>query len=236
MTTADLISRIPANSAGFSEQTLAELNRRYRPLSPFDRVRELFREFAEQRILVTSSFAATSAFLLHVVHTLAPSQIIHFIDTGFHFPETLAFKERLTRELGLQVVDIKPDEYHYRYALENQLWKSDPDLCCSVNKVQPLDAVKLDHDIWISSLMGFETEHRAGLEIFEVRKGIVKFNPFVDLSRETRDQYMETHALPLHPLVAEGYGSIGCSHCTSKGEGRSGRWSGQGKTECGLHL
>ena len=84
--------------------------------------------------------------------------------------------------------------------------------------------------------MGWQSDHRASLNIFEERRGIIKFNPMLDVSKEERDAYIATHNVPFHPMVAEGYESIGCSHCTVKGEGRAGRWQGKEKTECGLHL
>jgi len=84
--------------------------------------------------------------------------------------------------------------------------------------------------------MRWQTEHRADLDIFEVRRGIIKFNPMIDVTQAERDQYIREHDLPFHPLVAKGYSSIGCLHCTVPGDGRSGRWVGKPKTECGLHL
>ena len=236
MSSPQLIARVPANSAGLTAEALAELNRVYRPLSFAERIERLYRDFRPEGVLVTSSFAATSAYFLHIISSIRPQQVIHFIDTGFHFPETLAYRDYLAGLFKLTVEDVKPDPHHYQYAVSERLWETDPDLCCSVNKVQPLEAVKLDFDIWVSSLMGWQTDHRAGLEIFEERRGIIKFNPMIDVTREERDRYIAEHDLPFHPLVAEGYSSIGCSHCTVKGEGRSGRWQGKPKTECGLHL
>lgn len=236
MTNPQLIARVPANSAGLTAEALAELNRVYRPLSFAERIERLYHDFRPEGVLVTSSFAATSAYFLHIIKTIRPQQIIHFIDTGFHFKETLEYRDYLADLFNLTVVDVKPDPHHYQYAVNERLWETDPDLCCSVNKVQPLEAVKLNFDVWVSSLMGWQTDHRSGLEIFEERRGIIKFNPMIDVTREERDRYIAEHNLPFHPLVAEGYSSIGCSHCTVKGEGRSGRWQGKPKTECGLHL
>lgn len=223
------------NRAGLSAQALADLNHAYAPLDFDARIRKLYQDFDPAKVLVTSSFAATSAYFLHIISSINPGQKIHFINTGFHFPETLAYRDFLQKKFNLDIIDVHPDPHHFQYAQSERLWETDPDLCCSVNKVQPLDLVKEDYDLWVSSLMGWESDHRAGLAIFEERRGIIKFNPMIDVSREQRDNYIREHDLPFHPLVAKGYSSIGCSHCTVPGEGRSGRWQGKGKTECGLH-
>ncbi|PTQ88426.1 phosphoadenylyl-sulfate reductase [Agitococcus lubricus] len=235
MSTQSLITST-TNRAGLSQETINRLNSQYKQLSFEQRISKLYQDFDANKILVTSSFAATSAYFLHIIASINPKQKIHFINTGFHFPETLAYRDFLQQKFNLDVIDVHPDPHHYQYAVNERLWETDPDLCCSVNKVQPLDLIKEQYDIWVSSLMGWESEHRATLEIFEERRGIIKFNPMIDVSREDRDNYIKTHDLPFHPLVAEGYASIGCSHCTAKGEGREGRWQGKNKTECGLHV
>lgn len=236
MSTAEVIARAGDNSAGLTRGALAELNRSYQPLDFVQRIQRVYEDFPPERIMVTSSFAATSAYFLHIISTIRPSQKIHFIDTGYHFAETLEYKRSLEERFGLQVIDVKPDPHHWRVSNEEQMWRTDPDLCCQVNKVAPLEEAKENFDLWISSLMRWQTPHRAGLEIFEERRGMIKFNPMIDITREQRDAYIREHDLPFHPLVAEGYHSIGCSHCTVKGEGREGRWQGKEKTECGLHL
>ena len=186
--------------------------------------------------MVTSSFAATSAYFLHIISSIRPEQVIFFIDTGFHFPETLIYRDYLMRLYHLKVQDIKADDYQHEYSVKEKLYETDPDFCCTINKINSLESIKPNYDIWMSSLMSWQTDHRAGLAIFEERRGIIKFNPMIDVSQEERDAYIAEHKLPFHPLVAEGYSSIGCTHCTVKGEGRSGRWLGKPKTECGLHL
>ena len=236
MGSAQLITRFGDNTAGLSRDALAQLNDTYRDLSFAERIRRVYEDFPPDRIMVTSSFAATSAYFLHIIASIRPEQPIHFIDTGYHFADTLRYRDFLVEKLGLNVVDVTPDPDHHQVSLENKMWETDPDLCCQVNKVTPLEEAKENYDLWISSLMGWQTEHRAGLEIFEERRGMIKFNPMIDVSKEERDAYIAEHDLPFHPLVAEGYESIGCSHCTFKGEGRDGRWQGKQKTECGIHL
>lgn len=233
---AQLITRFGDNTAGLSLDAIADLNREYAPLDFAERIRRVYQDFNPGKVMVTSSFAATSAYFLHIISTIRPEQPVHFIDTGYHFQETLKYKDYLIERFGLNVIDVTPDSQQHQVSLENEMWRTDPDLCCQVNKVNPLEEAKENYDLWISSLMRWQTEHRAGLEIFEERRGMIKFNPMIDVTREERDAYIAEHDLPFHPLVEQGYHSIGCSHCTWKGEGREGRWSGTGKTECGIHL
>lgn len=229
----------PASSAGRAVVDAAGiqlLNEQYRPLDFEARIRRLYTDFAPDKVLVTSSFAATSAYFLHIIATIRPEQVVHFIDTGYHFAETLEYRQYLIERFGLSVVDVRAEDWQHQFTREEQTWNKDPDFCCSVNKVEPLEQVKTRYQVWVSSLMRWQTEHRADLDIFEVRRGIIKFNPMIDVTQAERDQYIREHDLPFHPLVAKGYSSIGCLHCTVPGDGRSGRWVGKPKTECGLHL
>ncbi len=236
MSSSPVIATSTNNSASLSLAAIAELNKAYQPLDFEARIRRIYTDFAPEKILVTSSFAATSAYFLHIISRIRPEQIVHFIDTGYHFPETLAYRDYLGKLFNLRIEDLKPDEYQHRYSEQEKLYETDPDFCCSINKVQPLDNIKDNYQVWVSSLMRWDTDHRAELDIFEERHGIIKFNPMIDVTREERDAYIAQYQLPFHPLVAKGYSSIGCSHCTVPGEGRKGRWVGKPKTECGLHL
>ena len=218
------------------EDEIRALNERYRPLGFEQRLQQLYRDFDPTRVLVTSSFAATSAYFLHIISRLRPQQVVHFIDTGYHFPETIGYRHYLIQRFGLTVVDVRAEDWQHQFTTEEQTWSRDPDFCCSVNKVEPLEKVRSGYHVWVSSLMRWQSDHRAGLDIFEVRRGIIKFNPMIDVTQAERDAYIREHELPFHPLVAKGYSSIGCSHCTVPGDGRSGRWVGKPKTECGLHL
>lgn len=226
----------PPRRAGLSAERIATLNERYRPLHFEARIRRLYEDFEADKILVTSSFAATSAYFLHIISRIRPEQIVHFIDTGYHFPETLAYKEYLTRLYGLRVADLRAETWRHEFTLRERTYREDPDFCCSINKVEPLEEIKSRYLIWATSLMRWQTEHRATLEIFEERGGIVKFNPMIDIAKSERDAYIREHGLPFHPLVAHGYSSIGCTHCTLPGRDREGRWIDKPKTECGLHL
>ncbi|SOD21011.1 phosphoadenylyl-sulfate reductase [Nitrosomonas ureae] len=224
------------NSAGLSMQAISELNDRYRSLNFEERLHNLYVDFHPEKVMVTSSFAATSAYFLHIISRIRPEQVIFFVDTGFHFPETLLYRDYLIGLYHLKVKDLRADAYQHWYSKKEKLYEVDPDFCCTINKISPLEEIKPNYDVWVSSLMNWQTDHRASLSIFEERRGIIKFNPMIDVTREERDAYILEHKLPFHPLVAEGYSSIGCTHCTVKGEGRCGRWAGKPKTECGLHL
>jgi len=215
---------------------ISTLNKQYRPLSVDQRIQALYQDFNPDKVMLTSSFAATSAFFLHLFSRVRPEQKVFFIDTGFHFPETLEYKQRLTQLYHLNVEDIKAENWKHGFTVKDQTWKTDPDFCCSINKVEPLEVLKKDYEVWASGLMSWQTEHRANLDIFEERSGIIKFYLLIDISKEERDQYIREHKLPFHPLVFKGYSSIGCHHCTVPGDDRSGRWNNCPKTECGLHL
>ena len=216
--------------------SLDKLNEQYAPLSVYRRVEQLYRDFAEDEIMLTSSFAATSAFLLKVFSDVNKRQVIYFIDTGYHFKETLIYKEYLIQLYDLKVVNIKAKPEDHEMTKSTMLWESDPDRCCNINKVEPLNLIKKDYKIWVSGLMRWQSDFRASLNYFEHRKNITKFYPLLDIDFEGRDQFIRDHHLPFHPLKSKGFSSIGCYHCTVPGEDRSGRWNNAPKTECGLHL
>lgn len=211
------------------------LNELFESLSPTQRLEQLYDHFPEEEVLLTSSFGTNSALLLHMISRFRPTQAVHFIDTTYHFSETLRYKHELARKWNLKVVDVRPDRHLNAYTRERQSWEQEADLCCAVNKVAPLDEVKASHKVWISGLMAAQTRFRSGLKVFEPQGELLKFHPLIDLTEEDALRYRSFYRLPAHPLQAKGYGSVGCVHCTQRGEGRSGRWKGQAKMECGLH-
>ena len=218
------------------EIDIVGLSKLYEPLEVYDRVEQLYKDFCEDEIMLTSSFAATSAFLLKVFSDVNNKQKIYFIDTGYHFKETLIYKEYLTQLYDLNVVSVRADKWKHEFTLKDETWKKNPDYCCSINKVEPLEELKSDYKLWVSGLMRWQSDHRSSLNVFEDRSGIVKFYPLLDVTPEERDQFIKDHHLPFHPLKSKGYFSIGCEHCTVPGDDRSGRWNNSPKTECGLHL
>lgn len=131
---------------------------------------------------------------------------------------------------------VRTDDSIHNYTRDNQLWESDPNMCCQVNKVEPLNVIKSNYKIWISGLMSFQSPERGQLEIFEKRGDLIKFYPLLDVTAEELESCKEKYSLPEHPLINKGFSSIGCTNCTIAGEDRSGRWVGKGKVECGLHF
>jgi len=213
-----------------------ELNKQYEKLSVYERVEKLYKDFDADEIMLTSSFAATSAFLLKVFSDINKEQRIYFIDTGYHFKETLIYKEYLTQLYELNVMHINAEQKDYELTLNTEMWNKQPNRCCHINKVEPIELVKKGYKIWVSGLMKWQSDFRSTLNFFEEREDMIKFYPLLDIDYEGRDQWIKDHHLPFHPLKSKGYSSIGCMHCTVPGEDRSGRWNNSPKTECGLHL
>lgn len=220
----------------FTPEEIKALNKKYKTLTVEQRVEELYKDFDAKEVMLTSSFAATSAFLLRIFSKINNAQKIYFINTGYHFKDTLTYKEKLTELYHLNVEDVTAEKWEHDFTTKDETWKKDPNLCCSVNKVKPLELIKERFTVWVSGLMEWQSDHRASLNIFEERGGILKFYPLLDVTKEQRDEYIKNHQLPFHPLVAKGYSSIGCEHCTVPGDDREGRWNNNPKTECGLHL
>lgn len=196
------------------------------------------------RPFATSSFQSNSVVLLHLLSRFGPEVPVYFLDTGYHFPETLAFRDRLAARLGLDVRTLRSpiSRELQRDAAGRLLFCSDPDRCCELNKVLPLEPITAGYDVWISGLRGSQSAHRATLGREEPgRNGVLRYHPLIDWDARAVHGYIEEHGLPRHPLEAEGYLSVGCQPCTRKAlatglDDRSGRWAGQRKTECGLHL
>lgn len=211
-------------------------NKHYKPLSPKERLEELYRHYPDDKILFTSSFGSTSVILLHMISQVRPNQKIHFIDTGYHFEETTAYKEQLKERFNLNIVDLKAAPNRHKFTAENYTYLQNQNLCCFINKVDPVERIKKDYHVWISGLLRFQNANRANLPLFVETKEIVKFHPLLDMTQEETALYLQLYDLPIHPLVDEGYDSIGCTHCTTKGNGRTGRWMNNSKTECGLHV
>jgi len=224
------------NKREFSSEAIKSLNKKYRKLAPLERVKELYKDFGQDEVMLTSSFAATSAFLLKLFSDVNKTQRIYFIDTGYHFKETLIYKDYLTPLYDLNVKSVTADTWKHEFTSKDQTWIKDPNMCCSINKVEPLEGLKKLYSVWVSGLMEWQTNHRSSLDIFEQRNDILKFYPLLDISRQERDNFIKDHHLPFHPLISKGYYSIGCTHCTLPGKGREGRWNNNPKTECGLHL
>lgn len=195
------------------------------------------------RVAVVSSFGAESAVLLHQVAKVAPSTPVIFIDTQFHFDETIAYRDALVSQLALQDVRCYSIDPLSQKRLDpaRTLHLTNPDRCCHARKVEVLTRALRDFDGWISGQKRFQSITRAGVERvdWDTERSMWKFNPLADWSAEDLETYRVAHGLPHHPLVQLGYASVGCAPCTSPvaddEDGRAGRWRGQQKLECGLH-
>ena len=235
--TLDLAPRFTAHDA-------ERLNRMFRASSTQAMLEAVIRDRLAGDPAVVSSFGAESAVLLHLVASVDRSVPVLFLDTGKHFAETLAYRDQLARLLGLNLVVLTPDPEELAKRDETGLrWSYDPDGCCDLRKVKPLERALLNYDASFTGRKAFQAATRANLPRFEVdtsdAAGRLKINPLIDWDAGQIEGYFIQHDLPRHPLIAQGYPSIGCSPCTSQvapGEDpRSGRWKGWDKTECGIH-
>jgi len=215
--------------------SVEELNEIFQPLGYKERIEKIYEYFDSEDILMTSSFGTKSVFLLDLITKANPNQLIHFINTTYHFPETLQYKKELTQLLNLNVKEVLPGKEENKLTTQDEWWKEHPKMCCTINKIAPLEPIVAKHKIWISGLMSYQTDFRARLRVFEQQGDIIKFHPLIDINEGEFLYHLDYHKLPHHPLEEQGYGSIGCTHCTVKGQGRAGRWTGKDKTECGLH-
>lgn len=193
-------------------------------------------------IAMSSSFQTQSLPLLHMVTRILPEIQIFFLDTGYHFWDSLLFREKMTREWDLNLVNLYQDPRWdtFRRNFGRELPRLDPNLCCFIHKVQPMQKALQGMKAWITGIRRDQTSTRARAHILELQTdGLIKVNPLLNWNRTHIAYYAILHELPEHPLQAKGYRSIGCAPCTLPvldGEDeRAGRWAGKGKTECGLH-
>ncbi|MCX5495917.1 phosphoadenylyl-sulfate reductase [Kaistia dalseonensis] len=227
-------------SAGL--QDVAVLNARAAGLSSREVVARALFELFPERIALVSSFGAESSVLLHLVASVDRSVPVVFIDTLRLFPETLAYRDTLVERLGLTNVRTVVPLAETLAAQDpyKGLWMSNADLCCHIRKTEPLERALEGFDAWFTGRKRFQAATRAEIQLFERDGARIKVNPLATWSSAELKAYMAEHDLPAHPLVAQGYPSIGCVPCTSKvkpGEDeRAGRWRGLDKIECGIHL
>jgi phosphoadenosine phosphosulfate reductase len=226
------------------EARVARLNALYRGATPKEILYAAIAEFGDG-LAAVSSFGAEAAITLHLLSELKRSTPVLFLETGMHFAQTLQYRDDLIARLGLTGVrNIAPDPVDVA-TLDPQgaLWRTSTDACCDIRKVKPLDSVlRPEFSAWITGRKRMHGGARLRLPVFEydAPNGKYKVNPLASFTQEDVDAYFRAHELPPHPLVAEGYRSIGCWPCTQPSEdsadARSGRWAGQEKTECGIHL
>jgi phosphoadenosine phosphosulfate reductase len=216
----------------FSDGELAELNAEFEHAPASKIIRWAVESFGPHLSLAASM---ADALLIDLATKIDPAIEVVFIDTGYHFPETLETVERIRRHYGLnlRMMTVAPHN--------EALWKVDPENCCSAVKVGQLDRALAGKAAWMSGLRRDEAPSRATAPIVaRDLRGLVKVNPIANWTEAECEAYIADHDVPYNPLLDQGYGSIGCWPCTSKvadgGDARSGRWAGLEKTECGLHL
>ncbi len=219
----------------------AELSAQYERMTPQDILRDAIRNQFFGDITLSSSFGADSAVLLHMVSEIDPALPVLFLDTDRHFFQTLQYRDELAARLGLtNIVNLKADPAEAAAEdAKNTLWRTHPDQCCDLRKVRPLDRLMEGYGAWISGRKRHQAKTRANLPIVEWDGKHFKVNPLATWTQADLDAYFAAHDLPPHPLVEQGFPSIGCFTCTKPVEqgadARSGRWAGTEKVECGIH-
>lgn len=206
---------------------LDRLNRRFETASSAEIVAWTVDHF--QRVVVTTSFS--DLMLIDIATSVVPDVEVVFVDTGFHFPETLDTMSQAQARYGLNLTVLGPAGGAPDQA------KDGIDACCAARKVAPLDAFLNDNvDAWMSGLRRDDSPLRATAPILSIdRRGLVKVNPMANLTEAEARAYARERNLAINPLTERGYASIGCAPCTVAAEDRSGRWVGSDRTECGLH-
>jgi len=219
----------------------AELDRALRDASPAEVIAVALKTVGREHLALVSSFGTESAALLKVMADVDPVIPVIFLDTGWLFEETLAYRDTLIATLGLRDVrSIKPlQDILTAEDPDRELWFSDPDACCRIRKVEPLKRALAPFRGWINGRKRFQGGLRADIPVVEDDGARLKFNPFANVSREQIEAIYSHAKLPPHPLAASGYLSVGCMPCTSRTspdeDARAGRWRGKAKTECGIH-
>lgn len=193
------------------------------------------------KVALVSSFGAEAVVLLHMVSEIDKRTPVIFLDTEMLFPETLSYQRDLSAQLGLTDVRIIGPERNAVLTedVDGLLHQADPDACCDLRKTRPLNAALAEFGGWVTGRKRYQGGQRAQLPLFEMEDRKIKINPLADWTSQDVQDYIARHDLPRHPLVAQGYPSVGCMPCTTRvsalEDPRAGRWRGIEKTECGIH-
>ena len=213
-------------------------------MNSLDSVENRINQFKKEgkTLFTSSSLQSHSLVLLHILSRIDKSIPVYFINTGYHFPETLQFRDEVAESFGLNVIDLKSDipKFMQRDAEGKLLFASDPDHCCYLNKTQPMDGILRSHDVWINGVRADQSSVRASMkEIQPAPHGTVRYHPMLQWNSKMIWEYRKEFKLPTHPLEAKGFISIGCEPCTRRldpaMQEREARWFGLKKVECGLH-
>ncbi|MCE7861107.1 MAG: phosphoadenylyl-sulfate reductase [Chloroflexi bacterium CFX2] len=224
-----------------SDREITILSNEFETKTPQEIIRWAVDSFSPL-VAMSSSFQTQSMPLLHMVSRIKSDLPIFFIDTGYHFWETLEFREQIAMQWNLNVIDLYRDTRWVAFARQHirTLPLEDPTLCCYLHKVQPVQEALKSMKAWITGIRRDQTAVRAQAKILELQPdGLLKVNPLLNWTGTDVKRYAEEHHLPVHPLYEKGYRSIGCAPCTIAigvdEDDRAGRWAGRGKVECGLH-
>lgn len=210
----------------------------------FDAIKIKIKQYQDEgkKIFTTSSFQSHSLVLLHILSRIDSRLPVFFLDTGYHFPETLEFKEQVTELFNINTIDLKSSTPKNMQKDKDGrlLFTSDPDHCCYLNKIQPMESILMSYDIWINGVRADQSKVRKNFKEEEkAPHGVMRFHPILDWNNKMIVEYQKEYNLPVHPLETKGYLSIGCEPCTRKYDPdiseREARWFGLNKTECGLH-
>ena len=210
----------------------------------FDQIKQKIEEYHEQgkKLFTTSSFQTHSLVMLHILSRIDKSIPVYFINTGYLFPETVAFRDEVASAFDLKIIDLKPNtpKYLQRETNGKLMFTTDPDHCCYLNKTQPMEPVLAAHDVWINGVRADQSAIRKAMKVEQAAPyDSIRFHPMLDWDNKQIFAYIREHNLPRHPMDAKGYLSIGCEPCTRKMDPemqeREARWYGLNKVECGLH-
>jgi phosphoadenosine phosphosulfate reductase len=223
------------------EQIVARAADELAEAAPDDILRWAMATF-DDRICVTSSM--TDALIVYMASAIRPGIDVIFLDTGFHFAETIGTRDAVAAVYPVNLINVMPSRTVAEQDAElgPRLYARNPDLCCYLRKVEPLERALRRYDAWITGVRRDETVERRDARPVEWdgRRQMVKVNPIVSWAQKQADDYLAENGILVNPLVYDGYPSIGCSPCTRRVEAgedpRSGRWAGTGKTECGIHI
>jgi phosphoadenosine phosphosulfate reductase len=219
-----------------------ELRERYAGLDGAALLRPMIESEFRHGIAMVSSFGVEAAVLLALAAEIDRGVPVLFLDTGKHFGETLRYRDRLVRRLGLRDIRVlRPDPVQVqRSDPDGLLWSRNADACCEIRKVSPLEAALTGFRAWTTGRKRFQGGRRAALPTIEAAQGRIKINPLASWTPAQIEDEFKARDLPRHPLHADGYASIGCLPCTARtppgDDPRAGRWPGLGKSECGIHL
>lgn len=210
----------------------------------FEEIKDRIFQYSHEgkRIFTTSSFQTHSLVLLHIISRVDRNIPVFFINTGYHFSETITFKNYITDLFGLKTIDLRSNTPKNLQKTPDGrlLFTSDPDYCCYLNKIEPVDNILREYNVWINGIRRDQNANRHKMnEEAPAPHDTVRFHPLLDWDNKKIFQYRKEFNLPYHPLESQGYLSIGCEPCTRKWnpeqQERNSRWFGMKKTECGLH-